>query len=62
MDTGKLTVVVSEKYRDDLKNIFQYGIEPFGLAGALMFDDNMERLVSNLGTDYYMYRECRFLI
>ena len=29
MDTGKLTVVVSEKYRDDLKNIFQYGIDTY---------------------------------
>jgi plasmid stabilization system protein ParE len=59
MDTGKLAVVVSEKYSDDLKNIFQYGIETFGHAGALLFYDNMERLVNNLGIEYYMYPECR---
>jgi len=62
MDTGKLAVVVSEKYSDDLKNIFQYGIETFGHAGALLFYDNMERLVNNLGIEYYMYPECRFII
>jgi hypothetical protein len=37
MDTRKLEVVVSEQYSDDPKNIFQYGIETFGLVGALMF-------------------------
>jgi len=62
MDTGKLTVVVSEQYRDDLKNIFQYGIETFGMEGALSFYDNIERLVDGLGMEYYMYPECRFLI
>ncbi len=62
MDTRKLTVVVSEKYRDDLKNIFQYGIDTFGLAGALQFYENLERIVNNLESEYYMYPECRFLI
>ena len=56
MDTEKLTVVVSEKYRDDLKNIFQYGVDTFGLAGALQFYDNLERIVNNLELEYYMYR------
>ena len=61
MDTGKLKVVVSEKYHDDLKNILQYGIETFGNDSAIMFYENMERLIDNLGLDYYMYPECRFL-
>jgi toxin ParE1/3/4 len=62
MDQGTRTVVVSDKYRDDLKNIFQYGIETFGYNGAVLFYENLERLLVNLGTEYYMYPECRFLI
>lgn len=61
MDQGSRTVVVSEKYRDDLKNIFQYGVETFGYAGAVLFYENLERLIVNLGTECYMYPECRFL-
>jgi len=62
MDTGKLEVVVSEKYRDDLKKIFQYGIETFGYKGAVLFYENIERIVNNLGSEYFMYPECRFLM
>jgi len=62
MDTRKLKVVVSEQYSDDLKNIFQYGLETFGFAGAFLFYQNLERLVSNLEFEYFMYPECRFLI
>lgn len=61
MDTEKLAVVVSEKYRDDLKNIFHYGVETFGYDAALVFFENLERLLLNLGAEYYMYPECRFL-
>ena len=62
MDTRKLKVVVSEQYHDDLKNIFQYGLETFGYAGAVLFYDNIERLVDNLKLEYFMYPECRFLV
>jgi toxin ParE1/3/4 len=62
MDTGKLEVVVSEKYRDDLKKIFHYGIETFGYKGAVLFYENIERIVNNLGSEYFMYPECRFLM
>ena len=55
MDTRKLKVVVSEQYHDDLKNIFQYGLETFGYAGAVLFYDNIERLVDNLKLEYFMY-------
>jgi len=61
MDTGKREVVVSEKYRDDLKNIFQYGVETFGYRGSVLFYENIERIVNNLGSEYFMYPECRFL-
>ena len=61
MDSGKRPVVVSGKYADDLKNIFQYCVETFGFAGAMLFYENMERLIKNLDTAYSMYPECRFL-
>ncbi len=61
MDSRKLPVVVSEKYRDDLKNIFQYGVETFGVEGAIKFYDNIEAIAGKLGSMYYMYPECRFL-
>ena len=62
MDTRQLPVVVSEKYQDDLKKVFHYGVETFGLTGAIQFHDNIERIVKNLGLEYYMYPECRFLV
>ena len=61
MDKGKLTVVVSEQFHDDMKNIFHYGIETFGYVSAVKFNENIEKLVNNLGIGYYMYPECRFL-
>jgi toxin ParE1/3/4 len=62
MDTKKLKVAVSEQYGDDLKNVLQYGLETYGYSGALAFYDNIERLVANLESEYFMYPECRFLI
>jgi len=57
MDQGSRTVVVSGKYRDDLKNIFRYGVETFGYESAVIFYENLERLLVNLCTEYYMYPE-----
>ena len=62
MDTGKLTVVASEQFHEDLKNIFQYGIETFAYASAFQFNENIEGLINNLDIAYYMYPECRFLV
>lgn len=62
MDQGTRPVVVSEKYRDDLQNIFQFGVETFGYDGAVIFYKNLDRLLVNLGTAYYIYPECRFLV
>jgi len=61
MDTRKLKVVVSDQYTVDLKNVLQYGLETFGYTGALVFYDNIEKLVANLEYEYFMYPECRFL-
>ncbi|HAQ21343.1 MAG TPA: plasmid stabilization protein ParE [Prolixibacteraceae bacterium] len=61
MDTRKLKVVVSKQYSDDLKNIFQYGLETFGFAVAFSFYNNLEKLVSDLEFEHFMYPECRFL-
>lgn len=62
MDTRKLKVVVSDQYTVDLKNVLQYGLETFGYKGALVFYDNIEKLVANLEFEYFMYPECRFLV
>ncbi len=55
-------MIVSGKYQDDLKNIFHYGIDTFGLNLSIQFNDNIERIIDNLGLEYYMYPECRFLV
>jgi len=62
MDSGKLPVVVAKDYSEDLQNIFNYGVDTFGLPGALQFYENIERIVNNLGIEYYMYPECRFVV
>jgi hypothetical protein len=58
MDLRTLKVVVSEQYSDDLKNIFQYGLETFGFAGAFSFYNNIERLVANIESEYYTAIGC----
>ena len=62
MDTRQLPVVVSGLYHDDLKNVFHYGVDTFGLAAAVNFIENIERIVNKLGLAYYMYPECRFIV
>ena len=62
MDTGQLPVVVSNQYHDDLKNVFHYGVDTFGLTAAILFNENIDRIVNNLGSEYYMYPECRFIV
>ena len=49
MDTRQLPVVVSGLYHDDLKNVFHYGVDTFGLAAAVNFIENIERIVNKLG-------------
>ena len=62
MDTRQLPVVVSDQYHGDLKNVFHYGVDTFGFTAALLFNENIERIVNNLGLEYYMYPECRFIV
>jgi len=62
MDTRQLPLVVSDQYHDDLKNVFLYGVDTFGLEAAVHFNENIERIVNNLGLEYYMYPECRFIV
>ncbi len=61
MDSEKLQVVVSEAYSEDVKNIFNYGVETFGYTAAVQFYKAIDRLVNNLEYEYCMYPECRFL-
>ncbi|MEI7492399.1 MAG: type II toxin-antitoxin system RelE/ParE family toxin [Bacteroidota bacterium] len=61
MDTKKLPVIVSEKFQEDQKNIFKYGFTTFGETAAIQFYENLEKIIHDLGNEYYMYPECRFL-
>ena len=62
MDTRQLPVVVSDQYHDDIKNVFYYGLDTFGMQAAVHFNQNIERIVNNLESEYYMYPECRFIV
>jgi toxin ParE1/3/4 len=59
--TTKLPVILSEKYLEDLKIIFQYGKETFGFQRAVDFYKNIESIVNNLESNYLMFPECRSL-
>src|ERR1035437_5702455 len=59
--TTEIPVILSEKYLEDLKIIFQYGEETFGVQRAELFIKSIEHIVNNLDSNYFMFPECRFL-
>ena len=54
-------VVRSNYIPSDLVEIYQYGVETFGLTMADIFIDEITDIIEKLSQDFNLYPECRFL-
>ena len=57
----KLPVNVSEVFNLDLDDIYQYGIDSFGIRQAELYENEIWKLVENLSSNWPFFSECRRL-
>jgi toxin ParE1/3/4 len=57
----KLPVKVSAAFNFDLDNIYQYGIETFGIRQAELYESEIWKLVDGLLGNWPLFSECRHL-
>lgn len=55
------SVVYSKQYAIDTEEIYNYGVETFGISQALKYENFIDTITSGLSTTYLMYPECRWL-
>lgn len=54
-------VVRSEQLVVDLADIFQYGIETFGITAAKIFLEEVTHRIQGLSFQFYLHPECRHI-
>jgi plasmid stabilization system protein ParE len=59
--TKELQVKLSKEFNLDLDDIYQYGVETFGLKQTQIYEDEIWRLVEGLSHNYLVFPECRYL-
>lgn len=59
--TKDLQVRLSKEFNLDVDNIYQYGIETFGIKQAEIYENEIWQLVENLSHNYLIFPECRHL-
>lgn len=57
----KLQVIISKEFNIDLDDIFQYGVETFGINQAEKYENEIWQLVESLSHNYHLFPECRHL-
>ena len=57
----KLPVKVSAAFNFDFDNIYQYGIETFGIRQAERYENEIWKLVEGLSHNWSFFSECRHL-
>jgi toxin ParE1/3/4 len=57
----KLPVRVSEVFHFDLDDIYQYGIDTFGIRQAELYENAIWKLVEGLSNNWPFFSECRHL-
>lgn len=60
-ETKELQVKLSKQFNFDLDDIYQYGIETFGLKQAKKYEDEIWHLIDGLSHNYVLFPECRYL-
>ena len=57
----KLPVKVSEAFNFDLDDIYQFGVDTFGMPQAELYEKEIWKLVENLSGNWPFFSECRHL-
>lgn len=57
----KLPVKVSLEFNFDLDNVYQYGIDTFGVQQAQIYENEIWKLVKGLSHNWPFFSECRHL-
>ena len=60
MEKGK-RVLLSQIFREDIRNLFEYGVETFGINAAEQYKSDIMLLVYGLSNLYMIYPECRHI-
>jgi len=61
MEREPKPVVYSSKFKQDIIDVYKYGLETFGKIQAEKYQSDIYRLVGCLDFFYDMYSECRHL-
>jgi toxin ParE1/3/4 len=62
MEEGKgLPVITSNLFNIDLDNIYQYGIDTFGIRQAELYENEIWKLVEGLSSNWPLFSECRHI-
>jgi plasmid stabilization system protein ParE len=60
-EAKKLPVRVSKEFSFDLDNVYQYGIDTFGIRQAELYENEIWKLVEGLSHNWSFFSECRHL-
>ena len=61
MEKEPKPVGYSVAFKQDLINVYLYGVETFGKLQAEYYQENIYRILEGLGHSYLMYAECKHL-
>lgn len=61
MEKEPKPVVYSRQFKQDIIDVYLYGLETFGKVQAEKYQAKIYRLVENLNSFYDIYPECRHL-
>lgn len=62
MEEGKrLPVITADLFNIDLDNIYQYGIDTFGIRQAELYENEIWKLVEGLSGNWPLFSECRHI-
>ena len=62
MEEGKrLPVITSDLFNIDLDNIYQYGIDTFGIRQAELYENEIWKLVEGLSSNWPLFSECHHI-
>ena len=62
MEVRKIQVLRSEMFFEDVQQVFDYGVDTFGLFAANAFIEELIFRVDCLSFQYELYPECRFIV
>lgn len=60
-EVKKLKIRISEEFLIDIDDVYQYGIETFGIKQADKYEIEIWRIIENLTHNYLFFPECRYL-